>query len=1041
MVERSKTSKNRNRVFISEIAIILAGGAIALPFVIYYILINTRLTPGESHHLTLIPFLIVPAIILIGLFLLRKLTEPIDKFLLLDETKREIEEDILIRAHIRALNMPLLVTITLLTVVIVGILLGTIYMILAAGSDVSTAFNMFFSALLGLIPLSFYVLFISESKSRQILRRIVLKRKGDTSLPPHKVMKFNLQIRLLSIFLVIVLFPMVNLGILSRYRAEEVLLRTTEDLLSSATFQLGQGINLLGRYINNEEELLKIVQSQWEDMYRVEKKIPFLINERGDMILSSEPTIAEQLWKALQNEWESAIKRSPDKSLNLKVASEGSRLLEIRNLNYIVGWTKLPNKGWIVLQAQPLFYLHKQLKLLVRRITMIVVISLVAIFFIAIFFARSVTLPISQVVSILKDIAQGEGDLTRHLNIQTNNEISLLSTWFNKFVDSILRIVSQVRDASLNVTSSAQELSLVAEDINAGTEEISAATEEVTSGAEVQNKRVMETSRTLEEMGELMAEVRRQAERLGEASRRADEVAKAGGEAVGEMVAKMDRIREVTDRSSYIVERLGERSQQIGKIVSIITELARRTDMLALNAAIEASKAGDYGRGFAVVAEEVRSLADSSGSSALQIRKIVSHIQEETEEVISSMKRGVVEVEEGREVVAKTGEALQQIVDMVREMATMIEQIRASVQGQVQSAQRVVKAIDEVSVIAEENASSASQVSATIEEQVRLTERMVAFSEGMEQMSDNLRKLVSTFKLNRLGVAFQSFSNPFFLSMKDSIEDTAPKLGVKVTISNAEYDLSQQLRAIERFILERVDAILLNPVDSWRIAPAIRAANKIGIPVITMDVNALGEEIEIASFIASDNFQAGQLCADYIVSKLTGRGKIAILGWAEMESCIKRQDGFKAYLGRYPQIEVVAEIDTQGDMNLIEKAMTEILRKTPDLEAVFGVNDPIALRAWKVVKEAEREREVFTVGVDANPESIEAIRSQQGYDLTIAQFPRAIGRRAIETVFDIVAGREVEKEQLLKVMPITINNLDSYQGWDAEMPLRIEKPW
>lgn len=291
-----------------------------------------------------------------------------------------------------------------------------------------------------------------------------------------------------------------------------------------------------------------------------------------------------------------------------------------------------------------------------------------------------------------------------------------------------------------------------------------------------------------------------------------------------------------------------------------------------------------------------------------------------------------------------------------------------------------------------------------------------------------------------IGITFMTLANPFLQACKTSAAAVVEAKGDELIEVNAQRKSSLQLAGVENLIQAGVACILLNPVNSEAAEKAVVKANEAKIPVVTFDVNASGGDI--ACFVESNNYLAGQLCGDYVGQRLKGKGKIAIINHPEVASVKQRVAGFTDRLKKaYPGIEVVADQAAKGKRETAMAVTENILRAHGDeLDAIFGINDPSALGAAQAVKAAKNIK-IFIVGIDGAPDAIEEIRKNGPLALSVAQFPQQIGRVAAEMGYKVIAGETVPKHVKIPVMPVTRDNLDTYPGWEGEVPKAIEIPW
>jgi methyl-accepting chemotaxis protein len=196
------------------------------------------------------------------------------------------------------------------------------------------------------------------------------------------------------------------------------------------------------------------------------------------------------------------------------------------------------------------------------------------------------------------------------------------------------------------------------------------------------------------------------------------------------------------------VFKYGEKIMQVGKIVEVITNIARQTNLLALNATIEAARAGEYGKGFAVVADEVRKLAENTAKSTEAITQLVEEIKEESNRVVASMRESTQGINEGRQDLATINQSLQGIMQMIRNAASKVKDISDLSQVQAEGARDMVAAMDEIARVTHENASSTEEVSAATEEQTASMQEMTNAARELSQLSDELKALISRFRIS-----------------------------------------------------------------------------------------------------------------------------------------------------------------------------------------------------------------------------------------------------------------------------------------------------
>ena len=223
--------------------------------------------------------------------------------------------------------------------------------------------------------------------------------------------------------------------------------------------------------------------------------------------------------------------------------------------------------------------------------------------------------------------------------------------------------------------------------------------------------------------------------------------ARKGSLAIEKAISQIGNIESSVGRSASVITKLGERSEEIGQIVSVISNIAGQTNLLALNAAIEAARAGEQGRGFAVVAEEVRKLAEQSQEAAKHITGLITEIQKDTDSAVIAIEDGSKEVLVGIEVVTDAGQAFQEIDKSVNAAFAQMKEITAVIQLMASSSEEVARSAGETEVISKELSEQAQSVSATTEEQSATSEEIARFSQELANMAAELTKALSTFKV------------------------------------------------------------------------------------------------------------------------------------------------------------------------------------------------------------------------------------------------------------------------------------------------------
>lgn len=327
--------------------------------------------------------------------------------------------------------------------------------------------------------------------------------------------------------------------------------------------------------------------------------------------------------------------------------------------------------------------------------------------------------PLAGIVAALEKAASG--DLSVRADVNGGGDFARLATAFNTMMTDMNKAMRQffsvadtVRDSVVLVRSTTDAMASAAEDVAIQASTIATASEEMSATS---------------------GDIARNCLYAAESAQKATEQTHSGSQLVQSSSRLMENIAQRVNVSSQTVEGLGQRSDQIGAIVSTIQDIADQTNLLALNAAIEAARAGEQGRGFAVVADEVRALAERTTKATKEIAAMIKAIQNETQSAVSSMSEGVDEVKRGTAETARSGEALEDILNRINELTMQISQVATAAEEQTATTQEITNNIQMITDVVNrnvENARSTTQATTTLSREV-----------------DNLHELVGHFRLSK----------------------------------------------------------------------------------------------------------------------------------------------------------------------------------------------------------------------------------------------------------------------------------------------------
>jgi methyl-accepting chemotaxis protein len=325
--------------------------------------------------------------------------------------------------------------------------------------------------------------------------------------------------------------------------------------------------------------------------------------------------------------------------------------------------------------------------------------------------AVQITRPLKRYISATEDLTRGQADLSRRLEVHTNDEFGILAANLNRMFAKIHTLAGAVQRSAFQVSASSGEISTVSKRLHDGARE---------QASKITNSTAAVT--------ELSSSIQQVAENAAEATR----TAKQSGEAVTRAIERLSHIRATVEDAAARIAALGESSKRIGRIVEVIRQISEQTTMLALNAAIEAAHAGEHGRGFAVVADEVSSLAKRTGQSARDIEDLIAAIRDQTGEAVRVMDNGTREVEDGTGLVEKTLADLKTLISVIDDTASAVQE-QAIASDEIARNMDDIQRIAGVAVLASENA--------------------VAQGDRLQQLADGLASSVRGFKIDAERIA------------------------------------------------------------------------------------------------------------------------------------------------------------------------------------------------------------------------------------------------------------------------------------------------
>ena len=309
--------------------------------------------------------------------------------------------------------------------------------------------------------------------------------------------------------------------------------------------------------------------------------------------------------------------------------------------------------------------------------------------------ARGIVRPIRVAVDAMRDIAAGEGDLTRRLEERGRNEVAELGQAFNQFAEKVRRLVSEVAGSTSQVAAAAEEMSAITDEFNRDVAQ--------------QRHEIEQVATAMNEMTATVQDVARNAAQAAASAQAADREAQQGQQVVHETISSIESVSVEVEHTASAIQRLEADSQSISAVLEVIRGVAEQTNLLALNAAIEAARAGEQGRGFAVVADEVRTLASRTQQSTLEIQQVIEQLQSGARNAAEVMHRGRAQVDSSVLQAQQAGSSLTSITSAVASISDMNVQIASAAEQQSAVSDEISQNVVNINQVADRVTESASQ--------------------------------------------------------------------------------------------------------------------------------------------------------------------------------------------------------------------------------------------------------------------------------------------------------------------------------------------
>jgi methyl-accepting chemotaxis protein len=358
-------------------------------------------------------------------------------------------------------------------------------------------------------------------------------------------------------------------------------------------------------------------------------------------------------------------------------------------------------------------------------------------------------LDMSEVIRVVKSLANGD------LSMRCDESVDRagLTAEINKALDNLNGVMKNISDGSEVVAKSSELLQKKVDDMKRNTTEVATAVAQMAKGAQDQAQKTDDSSKLVNHVMTAANEMDKKANSITSAAEKGLDSSMEGLKTIKVLVENMMGIKESAGQTSESIKVLTKRTEEIGRTLNVITDIASQTNLLALNAAIEAARAGDAGRGFAVVAEEIRKLAEDSRKSAVEIEKIIKDVQKDTAVAEKSIDAMELSVKEGNKSSNQVEKIFHEIAKSSEETFNSSKEIQASSQGQKESIGTVVKNIEQIVVVSEETAAGTQQVASSSQQMNSGMQEIAKAGDELSSVAAELQAGVTQFKLRKVGKA------------------------------------------------------------------------------------------------------------------------------------------------------------------------------------------------------------------------------------------------------------------------------------------------